>query len=96
LVQPHEVGSYNVATDTDIRTLPGYQSAKNARTLAVTNPSINPDTGFPVISLRLPIFRGMESSAARRPTLPWTSSRAFSTSTGRVREDPGNEDRSAM
>jgi len=26
----------------------------------VTEPSINPDTGFPVIALRIPIFRGVE------------------------------------
>ena len=45
-IWPHEVGKYNAASDTDIRTLPGYQSAKTTRTLAVTEPSINPDTGF--------------------------------------------------
>src|ERR1700730_1745224 len=59
-IWPHEVGYYNVATDTDIRTLPGYQAAKTTRTLAVTEPSINPDTGFPIISLRIPIFHGVE------------------------------------
>ena len=40
--------------------MPGYQSAKTTHTLAVTEPSINPDTGFPIISLRIPIFRGVE------------------------------------
>jgi class 3 adenylate cyclase/ABC-type nitrate/sulfonate/bicarbonate transport system substrate-binding protein len=59
-IWPHEVGSYDVATDSDIRILPGYQAAKTTRTLAVTEPSINPDTGFPIISLRIPIFRGVE------------------------------------
>jgi class 3 adenylate cyclase/ABC-type nitrate/sulfonate/bicarbonate transport system substrate-binding protein len=59
-IWPHEVGKYDVATDTDIRTLPGYQAAKTTRTLAVTEPSVNPDTGFPIISLRIPIFRGVE------------------------------------
>jgi class 3 adenylate cyclase/ABC-type nitrate/sulfonate/bicarbonate transport system substrate-binding protein len=59
-IWPHEVGSYDVATDTDIRTLPGYQAAKTTRTLAVTEPSVNPDTGFPIISLRIPFFRGVE------------------------------------
>jgi class 3 adenylate cyclase/ABC-type nitrate/sulfonate/bicarbonate transport system substrate-binding protein len=59
-IWPHELGGYDVATDTDIRTLPGYQSAKTTHTLAVTEPSINPDTGFPIISLRIPIFRGVE------------------------------------
>ena len=59
-IWPHDVGKYDVATETDIRTLPGYQSAKTTRTLAVTEPSINPDTGSPIISLRIPIFRGVE------------------------------------
>jgi class 3 adenylate cyclase/ABC-type nitrate/sulfonate/bicarbonate transport system substrate-binding protein len=59
-IWPHEVGNYDVATDTDIRILPGYQAAKTTRTLAVTQPSINPDTGFPIISLRIPFFRGVE------------------------------------
>jgi class 3 adenylate cyclase/ABC-type nitrate/sulfonate/bicarbonate transport system substrate-binding protein len=57
---PHEVGSYNGVTETDIRILPGYQSAKTTGTLAVTEPSINPDTGFPVLSLRVPIFHGVD------------------------------------
>jgi class 3 adenylate cyclase len=57
---PHEVGGYNVVTETDIRTLPGYQSAKTTGTLAVTEPSINPDTGFPILSLRVPIFHGVD------------------------------------
>ena len=59
-IWPNQVGKYDVATDIDIRTLPGYQSAKTTHTLAVTEPSINPDTGFPIISLRIPIFRGVE------------------------------------
>jgi class 3 adenylate cyclase/ABC-type nitrate/sulfonate/bicarbonate transport system substrate-binding protein len=59
-VWPNQVGQYNAGTDIDIRNLPGYQSAKTTRTLAVTEPSINPDTGSPIISLRIPIFRGVE------------------------------------
>jgi class 3 adenylate cyclase/ABC-type nitrate/sulfonate/bicarbonate transport system substrate-binding protein len=59
-IWPHEVGKYDVGTDTDIRTLPGYQAARMTRTLALTEPSVNPDTGFPIISLRVPIFRGVE------------------------------------
>jgi hypothetical protein len=43
----------------DIRTLPGYLAAKTTRTLAVTEPAINPDTGFPILSLRVPIFHGV-------------------------------------
>ncbi len=59
-IWPNQVGKYDVATDIDIRTLPGYQSAKTTHTLAVTEPSINPDTGFPIISLRIPIFLRVE------------------------------------
>jgi class 3 adenylate cyclase/ABC-type nitrate/sulfonate/bicarbonate transport system substrate-binding protein len=59
-IWPHEVGNYDVATETDIRTLPGYQAAKITRTLAVTEPSINPDTGFPILSLRVPFFHGVD------------------------------------
>ena len=57
---PHEVGKYDAGTDADMRTLPGYQSAKTTHTLVVTEPSINPDTGSPIISVRIPIFRGIE------------------------------------
>jgi class 3 adenylate cyclase/ABC-type nitrate/sulfonate/bicarbonate transport system substrate-binding protein len=59
-VWPHLLGGYDVATDMDIRTLPGYQTAKITRTLAVTEPAINPDTGFPILSLRVPIFHGVD------------------------------------
>ncbi|WP_375788402.1 ABC transporter substrate-binding protein [Bradyrhizobium sp. Pha-3] len=59
-VWPHLIGGRDVATDLDIRTLPGYQVAKTTRTLAVTEPAINPDTGFPILSLRVPIFRGVD------------------------------------
>jgi class 3 adenylate cyclase len=40
--------------------LPGYQTAKTTRTLVVTEPSINPDTGFPILFLRVPIYQGVE------------------------------------
>jgi class 3 adenylate cyclase/ABC-type nitrate/sulfonate/bicarbonate transport system substrate-binding protein len=59
-VWPHQVGEYDTATDLDIRTLPGYQAAKITSTLAVTEPTINPDTGFPILSLRVPIFHGVD------------------------------------
>jgi class 3 adenylate cyclase/ABC-type nitrate/sulfonate/bicarbonate transport system substrate-binding protein len=59
-IWPHEVGNYDVATDTDMRILSGYQTAKTTRTLTVTEPSINPDTGFPILSLRVPIFHGVD------------------------------------
>jgi class 3 adenylate cyclase/ABC-type nitrate/sulfonate/bicarbonate transport system substrate-binding protein len=59
-IWPHQVGAYSVPTDVDIRFLAGYQTAKTTRTLAVTEPSINPDTGFPILFLRVPIFRGVD------------------------------------
>jgi class 3 adenylate cyclase/ABC-type nitrate/sulfonate/bicarbonate transport system substrate-binding protein len=59
-IWPHQVGQVDVATSVDIRILPGYQTAKITRTLAVTEPAINPDTGFPILSLRVPIFHGVD------------------------------------
>jgi len=59
-IWPHQVGAYDVATDMDIRGLPGYQAAKTTHTLAVTEPSINPDTGFPILFVRVPIYRGVD------------------------------------
>src|SRR5258705_1395651 len=59
-IWPHQVGAYDVPTDLNIRLLPGYQTAKTTRTLVVTEPSINPDTGFPILYLRVPIFRGVD------------------------------------
>jgi class 3 adenylate cyclase/ABC-type nitrate/sulfonate/bicarbonate transport system substrate-binding protein len=59
-VWPHLVGQYDVPTDLDIPNLPGYQEAKTTRTLAVTAPSINPDTGFPILFVRVPIYRGAD------------------------------------
>jgi hypothetical protein len=53
---PHIVGNSDVETTIDIRTLPGYQAAKEARALIVEQPSINPDTGYPIISIRFPII----------------------------------------
>jgi adenylate cyclase len=52
----HTVGGYDVDTIEDIRTLAGYQAAKNTRALVVEGPWPNPDTGYPVITLRVPII----------------------------------------
>jgi adenylate cyclase len=54
---PHLVGSYDLGTIEDIRALSGYQAAKNSRALIVEGPWPNPDTGYPVITLRVPILR---------------------------------------
>jgi adenylate cyclase len=52
----HVVGEYAVPTTTDYRTTSGYPEAKETRTLAVAEPQINVDTGYPVINLRVPIL----------------------------------------
>jgi ABC-type nitrate/sulfonate/bicarbonate transport system substrate-binding protein len=57
---PHVVGQYESGSTLDIRTLPGYQAAKESGSLVITQPSINPDTGFPIISVRFPILRNGE------------------------------------
>jgi len=54
---PHVVGNHDVETIIDIRTLGGYQAAKEARALIIEQPSINPDTGYPIISVRYPIIK---------------------------------------
>jgi adenylate cyclase len=56
----HVVGWYDIATTMDIRTLPGYPEARQSRAMVVTDPSINPDTGSPVIFVRAPIIRDGE------------------------------------
>jgi class 3 adenylate cyclase/ABC-type nitrate/sulfonate/bicarbonate transport system substrate-binding protein len=54
---PHVVGSYDIPTIEDIRALAGYQATKDARALIVEGPWPNPDTGYPVISVRYPIIK---------------------------------------
>jgi class 3 adenylate cyclase len=54
---PHVVGRYDVETALDIRVLPHYKTPKATGALAATEPSINPDTGYPVLSLGFPILR---------------------------------------
>src|SRR5262245_54806088 len=54
---PHVVGEYAVETALDIRTLPHYKGAKATGSLAATELSINPDTGYPVLSLGFPVLR---------------------------------------
>jgi adenylate cyclase len=51
------VGEYAVPTTTDYRTTSGYPEAKQSRNLAVAEPQINVDTGYPIINLRMPIFQ---------------------------------------
>jgi adenylate cyclase len=53
----HVVGEYAVPTTVDYRAISGYPAAKASGTLAVTDPEINSDTGYPIINMRMPIFR---------------------------------------
>ena len=57
---PHVVGQSVSASTLDITTLPGYQAAKESSSLIVEEPSINPDTGYPITSVRFPIIRNGE------------------------------------
>ncbi|MFO1162242.1 MAG: adenylate/guanylate cyclase domain-containing protein [Reyranellaceae bacterium] len=52
-----EVGQYAVTTTTDYRTTSGYPQAKATLALAITQPEVNVDTGFPIINIRYPIMR---------------------------------------
>ncbi len=54
---PHVVGRYDIETTMDVRALPHYKAAKATRSLVVTQPGINPDTGYPVLFLAFPIVR---------------------------------------
>ncbi len=54
---PNFAGKYDVDTYVDFRTLRGYQLAKDVRALIVEEPSIDADTGFPIISVRFPIIK---------------------------------------
>jgi len=55
-VWPHVVGQSVSDSTLDITTLPGYQAAKESSSLIVEEPSINPDTGYPITSVRFPII----------------------------------------
>jgi class 3 adenylate cyclase len=48
-------GGYAAPTTLDVRTLPHYVAAKATDRLAIADPLINPDTGFPIISLGWPV-----------------------------------------
>jgi adenylate cyclase len=52
----HVVGEYRVPTNVDYRAISGYPSAKASGTLAMANPEINSDTGYPIINMRFPVF----------------------------------------
>jgi class 3 adenylate cyclase len=53
---PTPILQYDDATDVDIRSLQHYQAAKRTRAFAIADPSVNPDTRSPVISVGYPII----------------------------------------
>jgi class 3 adenylate cyclase len=55
-VWPNPILQYDDATDVDIRKLPHYTAAKRTRSFVIADPSVNPDTRFPVISVGYPII----------------------------------------
>jgi hypothetical protein len=53
---PTSIGGYSVVTTLDVRmAAPQYQLARQSMALAVSDPFINPDTGYPVLALGYPI-----------------------------------------
>ena len=72
---PHVVGRYGVDEPTDQRkALWQYREAKRTGRLAISEPIINPDTGFPMVALGYPIthngeFAGVASANLTMETL---------------------------
>lgn len=52
----HVVGEYAVPTTVDYRAISGYPAAKASGALAIADPEINSDTGYPVINMRFPVY----------------------------------------
>jgi len=62
---PEPIGGYTEDTKFDVQALPHYQAARLRMGLAITDPIINPDTGYAVISMAYPIrFDGQFVGAA--------------------------------
>jgi adenylate cyclase len=51
-------GGYAFATSVDITALQHYRAARQTDALAIGDPFINPDTGYPVVALGYPIHEG--------------------------------------
>jgi len=52
---PEPISDYSEDTKFDVQALPHYQGARLRKVLAISEPIINPDTGYPVISMAYPI-----------------------------------------
>ena len=51
---PEPIGGYTEPSKADVPAMAQYQGARQNVGLAITDPIINPDTGYPVISIGLP------------------------------------------
>jgi class 3 adenylate cyclase len=54
---PNNIAQYSTPTDHDVRSVAGYAGARESGSLFVTEPILNPDTGYPIIVARVPIHR---------------------------------------
>jgi adenylate cyclase len=52
---PKSIGGYTEPTTFKVQTLPHYNAARENLGFALTEPIINPDTGYPVVSMAYPI-----------------------------------------
>ena len=57
---PAVILEYDSPFTADIRTLANYLAAKRNRALDIADPAINPDTGYPILSIGYPIIAGDE------------------------------------
>jgi adenylate cyclase len=56
----HVVATYDVSWSIDYRFTSGYPAAKQSRAVVVTDPELNPDTGYPILNMRAPILHDGE------------------------------------
>jgi class 3 adenylate cyclase len=54
---PHLIDQYDVIYSQDVRDMPQYRAAHDRHAVAVSEPTINPDTGAPIIAVGYPIER---------------------------------------
>ena len=52
---PEPLGGYSEDSKFDVQTLPHYRESRRRNGLALSDPVINPDTGYPVVSMAYPI-----------------------------------------
>jgi len=65
---PHPIGSYTEETTFDVSAMAQYREARQKSGLAVTDPIVNPDTGYPVISMSYRFASTAALSVPPRPT----------------------------